>query len=71
MKKKRPLHRQLSKKIKKSVTGIEGGMDRFFVGGEFKVARFSMHIKRPRWTEEYEKMRVTVTWHIFLSNVAH
>jgi hypothetical protein len=59
MKKKRPLHRQLSKKIKKSVTGIEGGMDRFFVGGEFKVAGFSMHIKRPRWTEEYEKMRVT------------
>jgi hypothetical protein len=58
MKKKRPLHRQLSKKMKKSVTSIEEGMDQFFLGGEWKIAGF-MHIKRPRRTQEYEKMRVT------------
>jgi hypothetical protein len=51
------MYRQLSKKMKKSVTGIEDGMDQFFVGGEWKIAGF-MHIKRPRWTQEYEKMRV-------------
>jgi hypothetical protein len=58
MKKKRPLHRQLSKKKKKSVTGIEEGMDEFFVGGERKIAGFR-YILNPRWTKEYEKMRVT------------
>src|SRR5437773_333726 len=59
MKKKRPLHRQLSKKRKKSVTGIEEGMDEFFVGGERRIAGFMHILKRPRWTKEYEKMRVT------------
>jgi hypothetical protein len=59
MKKKRPLHRQLRKKMKKSLTGIEDGMAQFFVGGERKIAGF-MHVHfGPRWTEEYEKMRVT------------
>ena len=38
-------------------TGIGKGMDRFFVGGEWKVAGF-MHYRPPRWTEEYEKMEV-------------
>jgi hypothetical protein len=38
-------------------TGIDGGMDRFFVGGESKIAGF-MHYKQPRWTEEYKKMKV-------------
>ena len=32
-------------------------MDRFLVGGEWKIAGF-MHIKPPRWTDEYEKMEV-------------
>ena len=32
-------------------------MDRFLVGGEWMIAGF-MHIKPPRWTEEYEKMEV-------------
>src|SRR6184192_3711532 len=59
VKKKRPLHRQLSKKMKKSVTGIEEGMDRFFVGGERKMAGFMHAYIRPRLTEEYEKMKVT------------
>jgi hypothetical protein len=59
MKKKRPLHGQLSKKMKKSVTGIEEGMDRFFVGGERKIAGFRYILNRPRSTKEYEKMRVT------------
>jgi hypothetical protein len=58
-KKKRPLPRQLSKKMKKSVTGIEDGMDRFFVGGERKIAGFMYPYDRPRLTEEYEKIRVT------------
>jgi hypothetical protein len=59
MKKKRPLHRQLRKKMKKSLTGIEDGMAQFFVGGERKIAGF-MHVSLgPRLTEEYEKMRVT------------
>jgi hypothetical protein len=58
-KKKRPLPRKLSKKMKKNVTGIEEPMDRFFVGGERKIAGF-MHVSLgPRLTEEYEKMRVT------------
>ena len=39
-------------------TGIDKGMDRFFVGGESKIAGF-MHYKPPRWTAEYEKMRVS------------
>jgi hypothetical protein len=56
--KKHPLPRQLSKKMKKSVTGISKSMERFFVGGEWKIAGF-MHPFRPRMTEEYEKMRVT------------
>jgi hypothetical protein len=59
MKKKRPLHRQLRKKMKKSLTGIEDGMDRFFVGGERKIAGF-MHVSfGPRLTEKYEKIRAT------------
>lgn len=32
-------------------------MDRFLVGGEWMIAGF-MHIKPPRWAEEYEKMEV-------------
>jgi hypothetical protein len=59
MKKKRPLHRQVRKKMKKSLTGIEDGMAQFFVGGERKIAGF-MHVSfGPRLTEKYEKMRVT------------
>ena len=61
MKKKRPLHRELSKKMKKSLTGIEDEMAQFFVGGERMIAGF-MHAPifiRPRLTEEYEKMSVT------------
>jgi hypothetical protein len=38
-------------------TGIDNAMARFFLGGESKIAGF-MHYKPPRWTEEYEKMRV-------------
>jgi hypothetical protein len=59
MKKKRPLHRQLSKKMKKSVTGIEEGMDRFFVGGERRIAGFMHAYIGLGLTEEYEKMKVT------------
>jgi hypothetical protein len=59
MKKKRPLHRQPSKKMKTSVTGIDKGMDRFFVGGEWRIAGFMHPLIRPRLTEEYEEMRVT------------
>jgi len=59
MKKKRPLRRQLSKKRKKSMTGIEEGMDEFFVGGERRIAGFMPMLLGPRLTEEYEKMRVT------------
>lgn len=45
--------------MKKNETGIEDGMAHFFVGGERKIAGF-MHVNfGPRWTEEYEKMRVT------------
>ena len=57
MKRKRSSHRQLSKKAKKSATGIDEGMDRFFVGGEWKIAGF-VHIKPPRWTGDYDKLRV-------------
>ena len=42
MKKKRPLHRELSKKMKKIGTGIEKKWIAFFVGGELKIAGF-MH----------------------------
>jgi len=59
MKKKRPLHGQPSKKIKKSVTGIEEQMAQFFVGSERKIAGFMHLVFGPRLTEEYEKMRVT------------
>jgi hypothetical protein len=59
MKKKRPSHRDPSKKMKRSLTGIEEGMDEFFVGGERRVAGFMHMLLRPRLTEEYEKMRVT------------
>jgi hypothetical protein len=38
-------------------TGIDNAMAHFFLGGEDKMAGF-MHYKPPRWTEEYEKMRV-------------
>lgn len=54
---KRTSHRQPRKQRQKSETGIDEGMDRFFLGGEWKIAGF-MHIKPPRWTREYEKMRV-------------
>lgn len=54
---KRTSPRQLSKRTKKSETGIKEGLDDFFVGGEWMIAGF-MHIKPPRWTEEYDKMRV-------------
>ena len=57
MKKKGPSRRRLSKKTKKSATGIAEGMDRFFIGGEWKIAGF-VHIKPPRWTAEYQKMEV-------------
>jgi hypothetical protein len=57
MKRKRPSHRLSREKTKKSATGIDEGMDRFFVGGEWQIAGF-MHIKPPRWTREYEKLRV-------------
>ena len=55
--KKRISHRKPRKKTQESETGINQGMDRFFVGGEWMIAGF-IHIKPPRWTEEYEKMRV-------------
>ena len=58
MKKKRPLHRQLSKKMKKGGTGIEEGMDQFFVGGEQRIAGFMYAYIGLGLTEEYEKMRV-------------
>jgi hypothetical protein len=32
-------------------------MDRFLIGGEWRIAGF-MHIKPPRWTKEYDKMEV-------------
>lgn len=38
-------------------TGIDNAMAHFFLGGESKIAGF-MQYKPPRWTEEYEKMRV-------------
>jgi len=57
MKRKRPSHRLSREKRKKSATGIDEGMDRFFVGGEWRIAGF-IHIKPPRWTREYEKLRV-------------
>jgi len=59
MKKKRLLHRQRGKKKKKSVTGIEKGMDEFFIGGERKIAGFVHVLYGPRQKKEYEKMRVT------------
>jgi len=37
MKKNRPSHRQLNKKMRKTGTGIEEG---FFVGGEQRIAGF-------------------------------
>ena len=57
--KKHPLPRQLSKKLKKRVIGVPKSMERFFVGGERKIAGFMHPYNRPRLTEEYEKMRVT------------
>ena len=57
MKNKHPSHRRLSKKTKRSTTGIDEAMARFFVGGEWKIAGFA-YIKPPRWIEEYDKMRV-------------
>ena len=55
--KKRISRRKRRKNEKEGETGIRGGMDKFFVGGEWKIAGF-VHIKPPRWTEEYQKMRV-------------
>ena len=55
--KKRTSRRQPAKKSKRSERGIGEGLDGFFVGGELAIAGF-MHIKPPRWIEEYEKMRV-------------
>jgi hypothetical protein len=57
--KKHALSRQISKKMKKSAIGIPKSMERFFVGGESKIAGFMDPYNRPRLTEEYEKMRVT------------
>lgn len=52
-----------AKKLSKE-TGINKAMARFFDGGEPKIAGF-MHIKPPRWTEEYEKMNITdLFWRI-------
>jgi hypothetical protein len=45
-------------KEKRCETGIDKAMAHFFLGGESKIAGF-MHYKPPRWTEEYEKMRVS------------
>jgi hypothetical protein len=45
------------KKEKDSETGIKKGFDRFFLGGESKIAGF-MHIKPPRWAEEYQQMGI-------------
>jgi hypothetical protein len=45
------------KKKKASETGIEGGLAHFFLGGESKIAGF-MHVKPPRWAEEYEQIGV-------------
>jgi len=59
MKKKRASGRQPRKKREKSVTGIEDGLDQFFVGGERRIAGFGHALFGPRRTEEYEKMRVT------------
>ena len=57
MKKKRPSHCQLSKKRKRSETGIKEGLDRFFVRGELKTIGL-MQIKPPRWGEEHQQMGV-------------
>jgi len=54
---KRISHRRRHKNPKDTETGIDRGMDRYFLGGEWKILGF-VHIKPPRWTREYEEMRV-------------
>ena len=44
--------------MKKGGTGIEEGMDQFFVGGEQRIAGFMYAYIGLGLTEEYEKMRV-------------
>jgi hypothetical protein len=56
--KKRISRRKRRRNEKDSKTGISEAMARFFVGGEWKIAGF-MHIKPPRWTDEYYNMGVT------------
>ena len=56
--KKRISRRNRRRNEKDSETGISEGMARFFIGGESKIAGF-MHIKPPRWTDEYYNMGVT------------
>jgi hypothetical protein len=56
--KKRASQKQPSLKTKKSETGIDEGMDQFFIGGAERIAGFK-HIKAPRWPGgEYERMAV-------------
>jgi hypothetical protein len=43
------------KKSGENTTGIRKGWDRFFLGGEWKIAGFT-HIKPPRLTNEYVEM---------------
>jgi hypothetical protein len=47
-----------TKRKHREETGIDNAMAHFFLGGENKIAGL-MHYKPPRWTDEYEKMRVT------------
>jgi hypothetical protein len=54
---KRISRRRRHKNPKDTQTGIDRGMDRYFLGGEWKILGF-VHIKPPRWTREYEEMRV-------------
>src|SRR5947207_3908541 len=54
---RRTSHRQSQKESKKTETGIDGAMSRFFLGGEGKIAGF-MHINAPRLAPEYEQMGI-------------
>jgi len=55
--KKRISRRKRRRNEKDTETGINEGMARSFVGGEWKIAGF-MHVKPPRWTKKYEEMMV-------------
>jgi hypothetical protein len=46
-----------TKRKHRKETGIDNAMAYFFLGGESEITGF-MHYKPPRWTEEYEKMRI-------------